>query len=142
MRFPISALVTAVLVISVVGAPAPAEAAKVIFYQSGDDIFEVGPLPSPFDKVKKLSGAKAGYKCKIFGLFWAYLHIWECRPVAVRGREFFKSPALTKAILAKYPQSEMKVDFWKKHGRWVLALAIVLLAVGGVMGRKKKKKKK
>lgn len=46
-----------------------AEAKGVIIYNSGEEIFESGPLPSPYDKAPKLAGAHAGYKCSIFGFF-------------------------------------------------------------------------
>ncbi len=111
----------------------------VIVYQSGYDIFPVGALPAPFDKATKLAGYRAGYKCKIFGLFWAYITISKCEPVAYRGSQFFSHPKLAAAISAKYKPSDMKVGFWTKHGRWILLL-VILGAIGFfVVGRLRKK---
>jgi hypothetical protein len=116
----------------------PAEAAKVIFYQTGEDIFETGPMPPPYDKMPQLQNVKAGYKCKIFGIFWAYMHIWNCEPVAYRGDTYDRNPELIAAIKAKYKEGDMKVGLWKKHGRWLFALIIIGLIVGAVAGKKKK----
>lgn len=117
--------------VAVSAMPQEANAKKkrgVIVYQSGYDIFPAGPLPAPFDKTTKLAGFRAGYKCKIFGLFWAYITISKCEPVAYRGTQFYSQPDLKAAISAKYKPSDMKVGFWKKHGRWILLLVLL----GGV----------
>jgi hypothetical protein len=129
-------MVSAVLLIVATGATA--EAAKVIFYQTGEDIFETGPMPPPYDTMPQLQNVKAGYKCKIFGIFWAYMHIWNCEPVAFRGDTYDRNPNLVSAIKAKYKESDMKVGLWKKHGRWLFALIIVGLIVMVVAGKKKK----
>jgi hypothetical protein len=125
--------------LAVLGWAAEAQAAKVIFYQTGEDIFEAGPMPAPFDKMPQLAGVKAGFKCKIFGIFWAYLHIWSCEPVAFRGDTFDRNPELVAAVKKTYKEGDMKVGLWKKHGRWLFALIIVGIIVGAVAGRKKKK---
>lgn len=124
----------------VLSIPGQAEAGRrIIIYHSGEDIFASGPLPAPFDGDKQLAGAQAGYKCQIFGLFFAYLHIWNCQAVAVRGDQFFTDPKLAVAIDATY-QGQMQVGLWTKHGRWAFAGIILLVLVGYVRGRSRKRR--
>ncbi len=111
----------------------------IIVYQNGYDIFPAGALPAPFDKATKLAGYRAGYKCKIFGFFWAYVTISNCEPVAYRGTQFYSHPKLAAAISAKYKPADMKVSFWNKHGRWVL-LMMVLGGIGVFAVRRFRKK--
>jgi len=119
--------------------PTEAEAGrKIIFYQSGEDIFEAGPLPAPYDKEPKLAGVKAGFKCKIFGLFWAYMHIWDCQPVAMRGDTYMNDAKLAGAIGGAYKEGDMQVGLWTKHGRWVLGLIVVGIVVIPIVSRGKK----
>lgn len=131
-------LVLCVLVFSATTAfSGEASAGKVPFvYNTGDDIFVAGDgsLPAPYDKAPKLAGAQAGYKCEIFGFFYAYFTISDCKPVAFKGNSFFDSPALAAAIQKAHPESTMKVGIWKKHGRiplGLVALALVGLAIWG-----------
>ena len=131
-------ILLSVVLLLLVAYAAPAEAAKVIFYQTGEDIFEAGPMPPPYDKNPQLQNVKAGYKCKIFGIFWAYMHIWNCEPVAFRGDTYDRNPELVAAIKAKYKESDMKVGLWKKHGRWLFVLIVLGMIVMGVAGKKKK----
>ena len=116
-------------------APQEAHAKTVIIYQNGYELFEAGPLPAPFNKEPKLAGAVAGYRCKVFGLFWAHFTINKCEAVAIRGNTYFRNTSLAAAIKAKYKEGDMKVGFWKKHGRWVLLL-ILLGVVGFFVFRK------
>jgi hypothetical protein len=111
---------------------------KIIFYQSGEDLFVSGPLPAPHDKSPKLAGAKAGYKCQIFGIFWAYLHIWNCQAVAMRGDTYFSDAKLAAAIDSKY-QGEMEVGLWTKHGRWALAGVVLVMVVGPFLRRRRRR---
>lgn len=123
----------------VIGLPQEAHAGrKIIFYQSGEDLFEAGPLPAPHDKSPKLVGAKAGYKCQIFGIFWAYLHIWNCQAVAMRVDSYSSDAKLAAAIDAKY-QGSMKVGLWTKHGRWALALVVLVMVAAPFLRRRKKR---
>ena len=112
-----------------------ARAGGVIIYHSGEDVFPAGPLPAPLDEIQLLKGAEAGYKCSIFGLFWAYFHIWGCQPVAVKGNTVYTDPEIGKAVAAKYTESDMKVGLWTKHGRWVFAAIGIVLIIGAIRGR-------
>lgn len=92
----------------------------IAIINTGNDIFEAGPLPAPFDKEPQLAGAQAGFKCSIFGVFWIYLHWWDCQPVGFRGDTYYDNPELVKAVAATYKQGDMKPGFWKGMMRWVL----------------------
>lgn len=118
-------------------APA-AEAGKgFAIINTGEDIFEAGPIPAPFDKQPKLRAMKAGYKCKIFGLFWAYLHTWKCEPVAFVGNSFVRHAALGQAIDSKY-KGKHKGGLWNIHGRWLILLLILGAIVMGLFKKKGK----
>jgi len=134
-------LMGALTLAAVVLVPREASAIKLIIYQSGEDVFETGPLPEPFNAAPKLANVKAGYICKVFGIFWAYFHTWNCRPVGYQGTTIYTDKTLTAAIAAKYPPSAMKIGIWAKHGRWVFAAIILVLIVGAVSGKKKEKEK-
>lgn len=132
------ALMTLAAVTVMMLVPSEAEAKRrIIFYQSGEDIFTSGPLPAPFDKDKKLIGAQAGYKCQVFGLFWAYMHTWNCQAVAVRGNQFFNDGKLSAAIDAKY-DGDKTMGLWQQHGRWAF-VGVLLVALVGFIRRKSKR---
>ena len=56
-----------------------------------------------------------------------------------RGTQYFRHPKLAAAISKKYKPGDMKVSFWKKHGRWVLLLVLVG-GIGVVVVRRLRKK--
>jgi hypothetical protein len=129
------AILAGVLIASL---PNEAEArSRVIFYHYGEGFFESGPLPAPFDKDKKFKGATAGYRCMVFGLFWAYFHTWKCSPGAYRGSQYFNDPKLVAAIDAEY-KGEMEMGLWQKHGRWAFALLLVVVIVRFFIRKKRK----
>ena len=109
----------------------------IIFYKYGEMAFETGPLPEPYNTKKGLEGFKAGYLCKVFAIFWAYIHKWKCKPVAFKGNTYLDETkpgaahikVLNQAIAKKYSMGDIKLGFWAKHGRWILLL-ILLGAVG------------
>ncbi len=134
------ALMTLAAVTVMMLVPNEAEAKRrIIFYQSGEDIFVSGPLPAPFDADKKLTGAQAGYKCQVFGLFWAYMHTWNCQAVAVRGNQFFNDSKLTAAIDAKY-DGDKNMGLWQQHGRWALVGVLLVGLVGFILKKSKRKR--
>jgi hypothetical protein len=146
-----------VVAIGLLAAPRAAEAKKsVSLYQYGDMVFEAGDLPKPYNDNPVLSGLKAGYKCKVFGLFWAYIHKWSCEPVAFRGLTYLDKTKATndaerkliveinQAVGKKYKLSDVKMGAWAKHGRILVILGILGLVGWGVysqLGGKKKDKK-
>jgi hypothetical protein len=112
-------------------------AAIPIFYQTGEDIFEAGPLPPPLDKDSKLAGGKAGYKCQVFGLFWAYMYWWDCHGVAFQGESYNSEPAVSAAVEKKYTQSSTQMSTWGAYGRFVIALALIGVVISRVLPKKK-----
>jgi hypothetical protein len=112
-----------------------AHAAKVpLFYNTGEDIFVAGDgaLPAPFDQEPDLQGAQAGYKCDIFGFFYAYFSVKNCKPVAFKGDTFWDDAELATAIAKAHPEDTMQLGFWKGYGKFPLGL-IVLGVVGVVI---------
>ncbi len=114
------------------------EAAAIpVFYQTGEDIFETGPLPAPLDKDPKLEGDKAGYKCQVFGLFWAYMAWWNCQPVAFHGDRYDDEGPVAAAVGKAYPPSAIQMGLWPGYGRWVVGAAIIGALVTQLMRRRK-----
>lgn len=125
MKTALSALFVIASFVAVTAAPSAAHAGRgIVVYQSGSDIFESGPLPAPFDKSPQLAGAKAGYRCSVLGLFWAYMHTWNCQAVGVRGDQYFTDASLVAAIDGKY-KGDMNIGVWAKHGRIVFGLLLL-----------------
>jgi hypothetical protein len=118
--------------------PERAHAAGLLIYNSGEDAFEVGPLPEPLRADDFPPGVKAGYKCQVFGLFWAYIAKWDCTPVAFLTEgdtiNFNDDPEVVAAIAAKYTESDITGGFWTMHGRWILLLALIALIAAKVLG--------
>ena len=98
MRISAGVLAAVLVAGCVLGAGVAVAGPKIVFYQSGEDIFATGPLPPPYDKAAQLNGAEAAYKCSVFGILWAYLHIWNCEPVAVRGNKYFQTVELAAEL--------------------------------------------
>lgn len=107
---------------------------------TGEDIFESGPIPDAAyggidpshlaEAKQQMAGWQAGYKCSIFGVFWMYFHMWDCKAVAFQGDSYDDSPELVSAIDAQY-KGDYSAGFWKGGMRFVL-LAVAAV-VGGVM---------
>ncbi len=110
--------------------PSVAEA-KLVIVNIGDEIFDAGPLPEPWDGRAEYAGWRAGYKCGVFGVFWTYFHAWECKPVAYQGDTYDDSPEVVEAISATYSESDKQMGLWGKHGRWLLAGLVVIGAMVG-----------
>jgi hypothetical protein len=123
-------LVLALTAVGTISLPDSAEAKGFFVINTGSDIFETGPLPSPWDRRSQLRGWQAGYKCKIFGVFWAYFHKWGCEPVAFNEDTYDDSPELVSSITATYTESDIRMGAWAKHGRWLFAGLLVLGVVG------------
>ena len=109
----------------------------VVVYQSGEQIFDAGELPESLTPDEP--GWRAGYKCQVFGLFWALFHTWDCKAVAYKGDAFNDSPEVVEAIGAAYTPDDRTIDgFWAANGRWffggALAIVLVLLILGLVVG--------
>jgi hypothetical protein len=96
-------------------------------YNYGDDVFVAGDgkIPAPFDAEPDLAGAQAGYKCTVFGLFWAYFWINDCSPVAFKGDTYWEDPELSAAVAAAHPESEMNPGPWQSYGKFPIGLLIL-----------------
>jgi len=116
-----------------------AEARGMIVINTGEDVFETGDLPEDFEDIDELKNAKAGYKCQIFGVFWAYFHKWDCTPVAFDASTdtFWDDSDLVDALEEEYSESDIKMPFWKGYGRFVLGAGLLGLVGFGVLRRKK-----
>ncbi len=130
MKLRLLATLVALTAFFMVVLPGNAEARRggIAVINTGDDVFQVGPLPEPYAANPELAGYQAGYKCEVFGIMWAYLHMWDCTPVAYSEAEetFLEDPELGAAISAMYTESDMQFGLWEGYGRW----AFLLLALG------------
>lgn len=108
--------------------------AKIVIVNIGDEIFEAGPLPSPWDVHPELVGWNAGYKCGVFGVFWAYFATWGCEPVAYKDDTYDDSPELVADVTSVYSEDDIQMGWWGKNGRWLLAGLIVVGVVTGAAG--------
>ncbi|HET9929140.1 MAG TPA: hypothetical protein VFQ35_00570 [Polyangiaceae bacterium] len=114
-------------VLAVLLAPVRAEAKGIpIVYNTGQEAFEAGPLPPPFDAVSELAGYKAGYLCDITGVLWSYFSVRNCKPVAFKDDSYADDAEIVKAISAKYTEADMKRGIWARFG-WMLMAALVVL---------------
>lgn len=103
-----------------VALPRAAEA-KIILVNIGDEVFEAGPLPAELANQPQLRGWKAGYKCGVFGIFWAYFHAWGCEPVLYKDSSYDDSPQAVAAVEGLYTEADKDMSLWGKHGRWLFA---------------------
>ena len=134
MRTRIATLLgAALLALSLFAVPQAAEA-KIIIVNTGDEIFEAGPLPEPFDQMEDYQGWRAGYMCGVLGVFWAYFTSWDCRPVAYQGNSFDDSPDVVNAIAASYTEDDRQMSWWGRYGVWVLAGLVMLGGAMAVLG--------
>lgn len=94
--------------------------------QTGEQVFEVGPLPESVAS-PDTEGWTAGYKCSVFGVFWAYAHWWDCTAVAVRDEMYSDEPSIVSAIEDRYTQADMQIGPWGRYGRFVLGAGLLVV---------------
>ena len=58
--------------------------------------------------------------CSVFGLVWAYMHWWDCTPVAYADDTYTDDPVIEALIEATYTQSDVQMSFWGQYGRFLL----------------------
>ncbi len=117
----IAAILMVCLVLALASGPAHAKRGIPIPFiiNTGEEIFDVGPLPPPYDQEPELAGWTAGYKCGVFGLVYAYIHWWDCAPVAYSDDTYYDDPELVAAITATYSESDMQIGVWGRFGRFL-----------------------
>jgi hypothetical protein len=111
-----------------------AEARGLPVYNTGQEVFDQGPLPDPYKDLKAPDGTtmRAGYYCDIKGVLWSYFSVSNCKPAAYVDDSIYTSEdaaeqaALEAAITKAYP--DMKRPFWGRFG-WMILAAIVLAGV-------------
>ena len=121
-------LLTFVLLVS----PATAHAAKSrgipLFFQTGDELFEIEDAPEFED------GSSVGYLCQHFALFFADIWTWDCRIMYVFLEDFAVEEIPEEELSeyqASYTTSDRKRSFWNQYGFITL---LVLGGIGGVFG--------
>lgn len=108
----------------------------IVIWNTGRKAFVSGPLPAAYRDPLEAEGWQAGYHCKVTGIFWSDVSVRDCTAAAVRGDEVIdRDPRLVAAIEAEYPPSSIRRSFWNHYG-WVIILAAVLVAVGGSLTRR------
>jgi len=114
-----------ILVVALIVTMSAAIGAKGFFlFTWGEEIYETGPLPEQLSS--QYPGWTAGYKCSVFGVFWANIHVWGCEPVVSDGESYYDQITITKPVAELYSMSDAQRGFWDKHGRWVFLSIIVL----------------
>jgi hypothetical protein len=114
--------------------PSRAQARRgLVVVNSGQDVFEAGPLPAPYATHPDLVGFQAGYQCDVYGVFWIYFSISNCRPVAFNEAtdQYVDAPEVVAAVQAAYQESDMKLGFWKGYMRYLVLLLGLL--IGGML---------
>ncbi len=111
--------------------PAFAEAKPaLIVFNYGEELFELPPLGAMPAGKPDGAGAKLGYKCSHFGIMWADVWTWDCRPVLIAGEDrYLELPPATASVVTTDPRSrfsKVKRSFWNKYAFW-LALAGLLV---------------
>lgn len=97
-----------------------------LFFNTGDEIFEVNKAPDLGD------GFKLGYTCKHFGLFGADVWSWGCELAAVNKEEFsaayldFESQ---QKYEKQYSLSDRNRNFWNHYGILILLLVVGLFFI-------------
>ncbi len=111
----------------------PKEAhAKFVLINTGQEMYEVGPLPPELAAEAPAGDWHLAYMCSRLGVFWADVWTWDCEMVAFDGKGYADLPAEARYELeATYPMSQAKRSLWNKYG----VLAFVGLAGIGVFVR-------
>jgi hypothetical protein len=131
-----TAVIVCLVVLSASGRTA--EASDFFSYKKGREVFPCGALPAELAARPELKEAQAGDLCRVFGVLGAYLHRWDCRPVAFRDLTVWDHPSVVRAAARRCQQTPATLPFWPQHGRLVLATALLLLITFGVWARVRK----
>jgi hypothetical protein len=138
----VATLVTAFALVTLTAGTA--EAKGIGIYNTGEKIFDCGPLPAPWtEDTYQGKEVRAGYACEITGVFWSYFSVKNCKPVAyvvgedavLTANDADEHTRREAAIKAMYPESSMKRGFWGRFG-WMILAGVI--ALGIIIGIKEK----
>ncbi len=133
LALPVAALVGGLL------SAREAQARGIIVYHTGEDVYETGDLPEKLED--EFPGGTAGYKCSVFGVFFADFARWDCAPVVYKetadGFDYNDEDWVVELLEDEFSEDDMQVPFWKNHGRWVIGAGVLGLVGLGVLRRKK-----
>jgi len=108
---------------------APAAEAKIpIPINTGNEVFEVGPLPDTLKAMNKsLASWKLGYLCDRFGIIGADVWTWNCKLVAYDGTKGYSDlpDAIRGPLEKEYPMSKAQRGAWNHYGIVVLVMVVV-----------------
>ncbi len=133
-------MLTAMTFAAVIAVPSDAEAKRkgflFLLVQWGDTLTDVGELPEPYNEA--FPDKRAGFKCSVIGLFWAYFHWWDCEATVLEDEDTYytDTPEDVKEAIAKEYSASDGLSFWNKHGRWIYLAALIGFGVMGAMGGK------
>ena len=120
--------------------PSEAEAKGIMIINTGEDFFEAGPLDELTNhEDPEMRKMKAGFKCHVFGVLWAYFHTWDCEPVIgysdATSVTYINTPEAKALVTAKYSEKDMQMGVWARHGRWAFAGVIILPVLFSIIRR-------
>ncbi|MCI0152267.1 hypothetical protein KNO81_41435 [Paraburkholderia sediminicola] len=114
-------------------APLVAHAKVPLLFSTGDELFEVGPLPGGL-AVQYPNGFKLGYKCSRFALFWTDVWTWDCKLSAVEVHHRYIADLPDEELNRleeKYSMSDAKRGFWNHYGMAMIGGVLALLFLVG-----------
>jgi hypothetical protein len=116
---------------------APAAHARVripIPVHTGQEMFEVGPLPAELQAWRpELKDWKVAWMCDRIGILFADVWTWNCRIVAYDGKSTYDDVPQDwrESLEAEHPMSKAR-GLWNRYG--VLLIAVALAVLGASRG--------
>jgi hypothetical protein len=118
--------------------PAHARARGILFFNTGEELFEVGDFPQNMvNEYPGLKDYKMSYLCQRFGLFWADIWTWDCKLMAANTSSNTVSDIpqeLALPLQQQYPFDKAQRSFWSKYG--ILTMMIAFMVVFILQGKK------
>lgn len=127
--------------------PQTAEA-RMMFFQYGEVIHEVGELPPeaakklPEDATSGPLKAVAAYKCTELSLLWTLMYRADCTPVVARSGVVMKSPdagvndAINGAVKEAFPDGVVTPEGWETYGRYVVGAVFLFFFIAPLFRRR------
>jgi hypothetical protein len=116
--------------------------ASAYFFTYGEAAIETGDIPDELGGIPELNGMKAGYKCDMLAVLWAYVYLDGCEPVIYKELDMLEFEYIDGSVIdglndlleEEYSEDDMKMNAWQAHGKWVLALLLILIIGVKFMG--------